>query len=490
MKREYFRSSGARLAEAARAVSPGALFYRLSLGAQQLGYLSTTVDTLVDSIRLVDVLVLDVPALGQLHRTEGRSVTMLDRALHLRNVTVEVDGDVDNFEAVLTPSPDSLLHLTLRTADDSQTSTVPFSGLLSLPSLLPLRLAFGGRLHRGGELGARVLDPFTLTTRETRLRVAAESTFIVPDSADFDSTTMAWVPVLFDTVRAYRVEPTTPSAVPTTWIDAQGRIVRAVSPGGLVVDRTAFEVAYENFRRRDTLRLMQATQAPPPGAIVPATAVTAGIRPDSQGPTVWRVRVGGPSLARLTLTGGRQQLAGDTVLVSREHGDLLRARYRLPAEDSTLWRFLRPELLIETTDLRVQAQARQIAAGSRNPFRVTQRLTHWVASAIRTEASDAAPSALVALLRRRGDGNAHVALFVALARALGLPARPVGGLLYAQGRFYYHAWAEVYLNGWVALDPTFDQFPADPRRLRLVEGSLAQPIALVRVVGGLTLEVP
>ena len=74
-------------------MSPGALFYRLSLGAQQLGYASTTVDTLIDSIRVVDVLVLDVPALGRLHRTEGRSVAFLDRALRLRDVTADVDGD-------------------------------------------------------------------------------------------------------------------------------------------------------------------------------------------------------------------------------------------------------------------------------------------------------------------------------------------------------------------------------------------------------------
>jgi transglutaminase-like putative cysteine protease len=195
-------------------------------------------------------------------------------------------------------------------------------------------------------------------------------------------------------------------------------------------------------------------------------------------------------LTGLDLAGGRQQLAGDTVVVTREHGDVLRARYRLPADDSSQWAFLRPELLFETTDLRVQAQARQIAGGSRDPVRVAQRLTHWVASEIGTAASDAAPSALVALLRRRGDGNAHVALFVALARALGLPTRPVAGFLYTRGHFYYHAWAEVYLNGWVAIDPTFDQFPADPRRLRLVDGSLAQPVALVRLVGGLTLEVP
>jgi transglutaminase-like putative cysteine protease len=491
IKREYFRSSGARLAEAARAVSPGALFYRLSLGAQQVGYFSTTLDTLVDSIRVVDVLVLDIPALGRLHRTEGRSMAMLDRALHLLNVTTEVDGDVEQFIATLTPSRDSLLHMALQTESDSQTSTVPLTGLLTLPSLLPLRLAFGGALHPGGTMRARVFDPFTLTLQDVDVRIAAESTFIVPDSADYDSTTMAWVPVHFDTVRAFRADPASPThGASAMWIDAQGRIVRTDAPRGFQFERTAFEIAYENFRRRDTLRLMRNTASPPPNGIIPVTAVMAGVQPDSDTPLVWRVRAKTAALTGLDLTGGRQRLVGDTVVVTRERGDALRARYRLPASAPSLRAFLRPELLIESTDLRIQAQARQIAAGARDPGRVAQRLVHWVATEIRSEDVDAAPSALLALTRRRGDGNAHVTLFVALARALGLPARPVAGLLYTRGRFYYHAWAEVYLDDWVALDPTFDQLPADATRLRIVSDGLAQPVSLVQVVGRLTLEVP
>jgi transglutaminase-like putative cysteine protease len=61
--------------------------------------------------------------------------------------------------------------------------------------------------------------------------------------------------------------------------------------------------------------------------------------------------------------------------------------------------------------------------------------------------------------------------------------------MYLDGRFYYHAWPEVYLNGWVAVDPTFGQFPADAGHLRLSIGGLARQLELVRLVGGLTIEV-
>jgi len=99
------------------------------------------------------------------------------------------------------------------------------------------------------------------------------------------------------------------------------------------------------------------------------------------------------------------------------------------------------------------------------------------------------PSAVQVLARRRGDCNEHTVLYVALARAAGLPARPVAGLLLVDGRFYYHAWAEIYLGDWVAVDPTFGQLPADAAHVRLVRGGLASHVELARPIGRLKLEV-
>ena len=494
VKREYFRPSGARLAEAALSVSPGALFYRLSLGAQQLGYASTTVDTLFDSIRVVDVLVLDVPALGRLQRTAGRSVAILDRALRLREVTADVDGDGGRFSARAAVTGDSVLHLVIRSGGDSQKSTVPLPQPIALPSLLPLRLAFGGQLHPGRVVTMRVLDPFTLAERDVTVRVSVESTLVVADSADYDSTTMAWVPLRFDTVRAFRTEsaeagPGGAGAL-STWIDAQGRIVRAATPRGFTVERTAFELAYENFRRRDTLRLMRASAAPPAGAVVASTAIAAGVASlPAATPGTLRVRLGDTALAGLDLAGGRQRLAGDTLFVEREAGSQLQARHRLPDSHPSRRNLLRPEPLIESGDLRIAAQARLIAGRERDPARVAQSLAHWVATEVRREVTDGVPSAVQVLGRRRGDCNDHTTLYVALARALGLPARPVAGLLYRDGRFYYHAWVEVYLSDWVAVDPTFDQFPADAAHLRFLIGGLARSAELVRLLGRLSPEV-
>ena len=99
------------------------------------------------------------------------------------------------------------------------------------------------------------------------------------------------------------------------------------------------------------------------------------------------------------------------------------------------------------------------------------------------------PSAVEVLDTRRGDCNEHTILFVALARAVGLPARTAAGLVYANGNFYYHAWPEVYLGEWVAVDPTFGQFPADASHLRFTIGGLARQMELIRLIGRVSLDV-
>jgi transglutaminase-like putative cysteine protease len=99
------------------------------------------------------------------------------------------------------------------------------------------------------------------------------------------------------------------------------------------------------------------------------------------------------------------------------------------------------------------------------------------------------PSALEVLRTKVGDCNEHTALYVALARAVNLPARIAVGLVYMRGAFYYHAWPEVYVETpavggqWVAVDPTLNEFPADATHIRLVRGGLDRQTAVLPLIG-------
>jgi hypothetical protein len=481
VKREVFRPTGARLAAAALAVAPGALFYRLDLGGQQVGFSSTTLDTLASSIRVENVFVLDVAALGKLHRTTARSVATLSRALRLQSVDAIFDGDLGHFAAHARVLGDTVLSLAIVSEGDSQVTRIHLDGPVTLPSLLPLRLAFGGELQSGRSYTARLFDPLLLTGRDVTVRVAAESTLVVSDSADLDSTTMVWLPEHFDTVRAFRIDHDANGVPMRHWIDAQGRLVHASSDrtgdaAGFAMERAAFEIAYENFRRRDTARVARNSVAPALGEIVPVTALVAGLRGDPSPRARLRLRLNGDSLLEIAQASALQAHASP---------------YRLPSRDTAVARWLAPEPLIQSRDPRIAAQARLIIGRERSPSRVAELLTRWVHRSLDRSlpAPSSAPSAVKVLATRRGDCNEATTLFVALARSTGLPARTVAGLLYLNGRFYYHAWAEVYLNDWIAVDPAFDQFPADAAHVRIAIGGLARQVELVPIIGRLKLEV-
>jgi transglutaminase-like putative cysteine protease len=118
-----------------------------------------------------------------------------------------------------------------------------------------------------------------------------------------------------------------------------------------------------------------------------------------------------------------------------------------------------------------------------------RRLVAWVHGHVAQEPSVTVPSARAVLAAGRGDCNEHAVLLTALARAAGIPARVVAGAVYANDGFYYHAWTELWLGGWISADAVFDQIPTDATHVKLMDGGPERHLALVNVIGRLAFAV-
>ena len=485
--REYFKPSALRLEEAALRVGPGAEFYAISMGDGPIGYASSTVDTTPDGVRVRDLTVVDIDALGQVQRTQIATEIRLTRDLRLRGFDGSLDAPGAAFRAGGRVEGDSVLAVTLDAGGSRpQIARVSLKHPIVMSALLPLQLAFGHRLAPGREYSVRLFDPMLMEEREVTVRVLAESALAVTDSAQRDSAARRWVPAHVDSVRAWKVAEEFEGVSTESWIDRQGRIVSSVSPIGFRTERMPFEMAVENWRRSAAAR----AAAGGVGDVIAATAITANVPLQPHDLEVLRVALDNVPLPGFDLAGGRQSLAGDTLVVRRETGvgaqpgpapPLYAAM--LPVTDTALAAELSAEPLVQADDPRVQAQARLIAGRERRAGAVAGLLERWVHDNLRKEITIGVPSAAQVLEERRGDCNEHTVLYVALARALGLPARTAAGLVYLRGRFYYHAWPEVWLGQWVAVDPTFGQFPADASHLRFVIGGLARQVELLRLIG-------
>jgi transglutaminase-like putative cysteine protease len=150
---------------------------------------------------------------------------------------------------------------------------------------------------------------------------------------------------------------------------------------------------------------------------------------------------------------------------------------------------LSPEPLVQSGAPAIVQLARRLRGDTRDPVVAARRISQWVHDSLKKSISVTIPSATQVLDSRAGDCNEHTQLFIALSRAAGIPARAAAGLTLVGTKFYYHAWPEVFVGKWVAVDPTFGQFPADASHLRFVYGGLDRQAELLRLMGTLRIDV-
>ena len=489
VRREMRNAPAQRLAEAALRVAPGASYYRVEKDGRQIGFASSTIDTTRGGLMITDYLAADLPVGGQEHRATATSDVRLSRSLGLSDFRLSFESDGAPIAISGRSIGDSALQVVIAHDESAaDTQRVALSAPVVLPTIVPLALALGENPKVGRVYTMSSFDPISLRPTPLTIRVEAESSFTVPDSARFDEGRHRWMTARRDSVHAWRITTDGPSAI-RAWIDEQGRIVEMHHALGFSLHRTAYEIAFENWRLDGGTRTRAVSMN---RDILETTAIAASAPIDRRRPGWLRVRLRGATLDGFALDGGRQTLRGDTLVIQREDSTAGGAPYTMPMPLAMRMSFrheLSPEPLVQTGDARIVALARRLRGDTRDPTVAARRIYAWVHDSLRKSVAVTIPSAIQVLESRSGDCNEHTQLFVALARAAGVPARAVAGLTHVGGKFYYHAWPEVFVGKWVAVDPTFGQFPADAAHLRFVYGGLARQAELLRLMGTLRIDV-
>ena len=153
------------------------------------------------------------------------------------------------------------------------------------------------------------------------------------------------------------------------------------------------------------------------------------------------------------------------------------ADQRVPANEAEIARARAVTASYPADDPRVLTLAQRAVAGLLDRHRQAEALTLFVHDHLRYHDSDSARTVYDTLRERRGDCTEFADLYTTLARAVGLPARTVVGLVYRANEqaFAAHAWNEVAIDGmWRGVDPTWGATRLDATHLRLPDdGALA-----------------
>ena len=146
---------------------------------------------------------------------------------------------------------------------------------------------------------------------------------------------------------------------------------------------------------------------------------------------------------------------------------------------SGLQPYLNPANKIESNHPDIVAKANELTASAESELDKVNKIGSFINSHMTYNLNSPYRNkgALSALKNGEGACEDYATLFVALARASGLPARQVNGFTdpkltgaswKSQGQTvslqgFRHSWAEVYLQnyGWIAVDPTFGIYPQE-----------------------------
>jgi hypothetical protein len=184
------------------------------------------------------------------------------------------------------------------------------------------------------------------------------------------------------------------------------------------------------------------------------------------------------------LNGGRQNLLGNQLTVTKE---------KLP--DSGQYQnneeeiFLRSSPAIQSDHPLIKQKTAEIISLNDSQLIKAEKILNWIYNNIEKQPTLSVPNAYETLKNRTGDCNEHAVLFAAMARACRIPAQIETGLVYLNGRFYYHAWNNLYLGKWITADATLGQMPADVTHIRLIRGETREQIDLIRAIGAIKIEI-
>ncbi|HEX6975589.1 MAG TPA: transglutaminase-like domain-containing protein, partial [Vicinamibacterales bacterium] len=406
---------------------------------------------------------LQMALLGATTPATIRTTARVDGAFGLRSFEFSLDPGTGPTEISGTLNGRTLA-LTIKNSSGTTTETRELAEPPVLAISLARRLAAEGMVA-GARHQWAVFDPATMRNAPVVVQIGSRDVVFIDGRP----------------VPAFKVDMAFAGLRTSSWITDTGDVVREESPLGMISVRenpqVARSLAVPGRGRTDLLE----------GAAV--KPVMRRRIDDARDVRRLRLRIEGADLSGGDLQGAGQAVSGDIVEIRDAQG------LKPSAADPDAVNFLAAEPFIESDAPEIKAEAEKAIRGAADPRARAERLTRYVNALLEKKPTVSLPSAREVLRTKIGDCNEHTALYVAMARAIGLPARIAVGLTFVRGAFYYHAWPEVYLaegrnsGVWLPVDPTLNQFPADATHVRLARGGLDRQAAILPLMGRLKITV-
>jgi len=437
----------------------GEEWWSIFYGGEKIGYASQAIAPKSNGFKLNDYSRLNLNLMGTVQPAETRLameandewiLERFDFAFNSKEIGFKARGTVKNNK--LTLDIDSAGH---RSSREITLTQAPYL----LASLKPYVVT--QQLQTGKKFYFSTFDPATLSQQVVTIVIEGREQIRISNRLE----------------PAIKMRQSFGGISVISWVDAHGRTLKEQSPAGMSMIRQSQQEAKNLPARSAPLDIIAQAAIPVIPPIADAKALSAIL-----------LKLGGVNLANFALDGGRQRLTGDRLQITREDLTTLSAS-TIPVKEPSLQTFLQPTAFMQSDHPSIRSLAKRIIGPEKNAIKAAIKIKDWVFRELAKEPTVSIPNALEVLRAKKGDCNEHTVLFNALARAAGIPAKTVVGVVYLRGAFYYHAWSEIWLGRWVALDSVLNQFPADVTHVKFLEGEIDRQIDILQLIGSLKIEV-
>lgn len=459
-------------------------YYGMYLGGRKIGWTKLTTENITEEgqrrVRLTSEGSVTVEMMGTRVKQDSLIVSTCDESLRPLTQQYRITSNASEM-VIRAEYRERTVEVEVRAggAPSKRTLTIPADGQLIADSSF---LGQGAEPKVGAKSVVYYLNPLTVSLEKAELIVEAR-----------ESVTYAG-----NNHEAFRIVAKTPLGTIRSWEDPPGRILWADLPLNMTMCRLTAEEALKS----DTPIPARSVSSSPTGANLSLPedfAVATSVAPDRPIPEPRKLR----SLT-LKLTGMPQELkpiSDERQKVEAIAGEPGAYRYEirvpasprgavaLPVRTPAMARYLSRDAYVETNHPEIRRIAEQLR-DRRSAARTASRIRAWVHSQMKPDYSiGVLRSASDILRRRRGVCRDYTILFAAIARAAGVPTRLVGGLVYADGRFYYHAWVECWTGRWVAYDATLPQDFVDATHVKLSQGDAHDMMRVYQAIGKLSVRI-
>lgn len=432
------------------------------LNDEKIGYSHSALTRKEDGYRLEESIFMRINIMGTAQDLRMRTSADLNPDFSIAAFDFNLGSGIFSFQAAGRMKNKRILEVETISADTRNRFEIPLDHRPFLTAGLIYAVAREPDFSEtSAPLTFHIFDPASMSQQPVVIRVEGKET--IPSMAEQMETT--------------RLALTYKGVAQTAWIDDKGDIIREKGLLGLTLEKTTKSLATADLPAGLTEDLTRL-----------ASVSGNGIIADPRNIRYLKIQVSGIVVDNLDIHGGRQSLKGDILTIIGEKPPDTNALTPgfLPGDAAM---FLSSEPFIQSDDQKIIATAASVVSPDAKPADNARSLVKWVFENIEKQPVFSVPDAVAVLLNRVGDCNEHAVLLAALARAAGIPAKIEAGLVYLDGRFYYHAWNLLYVGEWISADATFGQMPADATHIRLVSGSPGDQLDLLGVIDNIVLRI-